>query len=340
MPRAEDLFERIERGGEQVIDELIAARVSEELFLDFKRSSDDGSGHRLSDTDRNNLARAISGFGNSEGGVLVWGVDCSRDPTGADVARMKVPIQDPQRFVSWLEGAISGCTVPPHIGVRNLAISRFGVREGLVATIIPKSNHAPHQVVGRLQYFIRAGSDFVPTPHGVLAGMFGRRPQPYVFPTYLVAPAAVEGDVVTASFGLMVRNDGPGIAKDLFVSLMVESFPEDPSSLAFDRPDAVNWGGAWSFGSHISLLSQPTFRLAPEAQAQPLIIQIRIAPPVTSPVKILGLVGAGNSAPCRVAFTQEVAAIQVAYDEIMAAHRAGAIPDKLRHSFGSTVLGA
>ena len=48
--------------GEQAIDGFILERQSEELFLDFKRSSDNGAGDRLSDRDRDNLAKAISGF--------------------------------------------------------------------------------------------------------------------------------------------------------------------------------------------------------------------------------------------------------------------------------------
>jgi hypothetical protein len=59
------------RGGE-AIDDLIAAQASEELFLDFKRSADDGKGRALHSSDRNNLAKAISGFGNSGGGVVLW----------------------------------------------------------------------------------------------------------------------------------------------------------------------------------------------------------------------------------------------------------------------------
>jgi hypothetical protein len=89
MGRAEDLFERISVGGEAAIDQMIGDRQSEELFLDFKRSADHGAGTRLHVNDRNNLAKAISGFGNSEGGVIVWGVDC-RDIAGTgDVARAK-----------------------------------------------------------------------------------------------------------------------------------------------------------------------------------------------------------------------------------------------------------
>ncbi len=73
MGRAEDLYTTLVRDGEAAIDDMIARRQTEELFLDFKRSSDRGAGKRLSPDDRENLARAISGFGNSEGGVIVWG---------------------------------------------------------------------------------------------------------------------------------------------------------------------------------------------------------------------------------------------------------------------------
>ena len=78
MGRAEDLFKKIVEQGIEAIDELIENQKSEEFFLDFKRSSNAGSDTKLSDDDRENLARVISGFGNSEGGIVVWGIDCSK----------------------------------------------------------------------------------------------------------------------------------------------------------------------------------------------------------------------------------------------------------------------
>ena len=71
MGRAEEIFQKLKREGEAAIDEFILSRQSEELFLDFKRSHDGGKGKRLHDRDLNNLAKAISGFGNSEGGVII-----------------------------------------------------------------------------------------------------------------------------------------------------------------------------------------------------------------------------------------------------------------------------
>ena len=187
MGRAEELFNKILAEKETAIYEFIRSRKAEELFLDFKRSSDNGSGNKLSQNDRNNLAKAISGFGNSEGGIIVWGVDCSQDIDGADVARTKIFIENPERFTSWLNSAISGCTIPPHQNVRNEPILTAN-NMGFVITLVPKSNNTPHQMVGKLQYYIRAGSDFVPTPHDVLAGMFGKRPQPHIMHQFLISP--------------------------------------------------------------------------------------------------------------------------------------------------------
>lgn len=124
MGRAEDIFKMLIEGGHEAIDSFIENAASEELFLDFKRSADAGSGVRLHPTDRANLAKAISGFGNSEGGVVVWGIDCSPAPSTGDVATERVPIQQPERFKSWLEGAVSGLTIPPHGSVQHHVLAK------------------------------------------------------------------------------------------------------------------------------------------------------------------------------------------------------------------------
>jgi hypothetical protein len=69
MSRAEDLWNRLETDGLGAIDGFIADRTSEYLFLDFKRSADDGAGTSVHNNDRENLSKAISGFGNSDGGL-------------------------------------------------------------------------------------------------------------------------------------------------------------------------------------------------------------------------------------------------------------------------------
>ncbi len=268
MGRAEDIFSQIVDKGEGAIDSFIETQESEHLSLDFKRSADDGNGVNLHAKDRKNLSKAISGFGNSGGGVIVWGVDCSGDSSGADVARQKCPLVDAKKFKSLLEGAISGCTIPSHPGVQNEAIFCKDNNSGFVVTLIPMSNRAPHQaVMGKKYYYIRAGSDFDPTPHSVLAGMFGRRPQPHVL-VKLTAKSMVRGSedgIMKAE--IQIENDGPTIAKDLFVSAKITSIPHPDCRIAFAAIpwDPSPWDVQVGSLNHISIISQDGVRLAPEA---------------------------------------------------------------------------
>ena len=66
MLRAEDIFEKLIYFGEDALNEFIMERQTEELFLDFKQATSTGKhGWSLSTDDRRNLAKCISGFGNS-----------------------------------------------------------------------------------------------------------------------------------------------------------------------------------------------------------------------------------------------------------------------------------
>ncbi len=316
MDRSEDIYRKLVDEGVTAIDEFIATRKSEELFLDFKRSSDNGSGSRLSQIDRNNLAKAISGFGNSEGGVIIWGVDCSIDHNGADVARFKVPIVNVTRFCSWIEGVISGCTVPPHNSVKNQTIIESN-GNGYVITHIPKSNYAPHQMVGKLQYYIRAGSDFVPTPHQVLSGMFGRRPQPNVIINFLVNPLKIQGDTLIFQCGFLLRNKGPGIAKDPYLNCIILGFVSPNSQLSFDTPDLQTWTGTWSLGCHISMISKPEIRIPPDAHLQPTILNFVFSRPFNSDLKLEGTYGCSNSQSNKFIIQNSKENIEFLYNEIM-----------------------
>lgn len=91
MRRAEDLFERIRQQGEAAISQFIAERKTEEMFLDFKQAATRSD--RLHDDDRKNYAKALSGFANSEGGVIVWGVDARKREETGNVAQSTSPFR-------------------------------------------------------------------------------------------------------------------------------------------------------------------------------------------------------------------------------------------------------
>jgi hypothetical protein len=294
MARAQDLLSRLSEGGEAAIDALIEDRQSEELFLDFKRSSDGGVTGRISDSDRKNLAKAISGFGNSEGGLIVWGVDCRPNKAHGDVAGLKVKISNAKRFKSLLESAISGATLPPHPRVEHTVIED-DKGSGFIVTSITKSYLAPHQSIPGMQYYMRAGSEFVPVPHGVLAGMFGKVPQPAIFHLWTVPPAKlIQNGAAVFRVGLVLTNRSSAIAQDLFVNLSVIP-PPGPSAVAVEPDNSGIWSVSQAFDRVTQFFSRDGFRLAPEALVQVLRLQFQLRPPFETGLGIDLMTGCGGS---------------------------------------------
>ncbi len=291
--RAREIYENIKKEGLKAIDDYIVTRQPEELFLDFKRSGDNGAGRTLHQDDRKNYAKAISGFGNSEGGVIIWGVDCSVDCDGADVAKARFPIENVERFLSLLQGAVSNSTIPAHSRVENYGIRQEGKQSGFVVSLIPKSMNAPHQVINNLQYYMRSGSSFSPVPHSVLSGMFGRRPQPKVFLMFTNSPPTVEMDVdgvktVLCKIGFLITNDGMGIARDTFFTAEVHSIPSKACIAGFEyTEERENWIGNFAFDYKLSIICKPDYRIAPRSYSQPIIFHLRLKPPLDSNLKIV-----------------------------------------------------
>ncbi|HHT9146865.1 MAG TPA: AlbA family DNA-binding domain-containing protein [Candidatus Wunengus sp. YC61] len=349
MGRAEDIFEKIKKDGEQAIDEFIIDRQSEELFLEFKRSADNGSGSKLNDNDRVHLAKAISGFGNSEGGVIVWGIDCSKDKDHADVAHTKCPIQNTKRFVSWLEGVVSGCTVPPHTKVQHYDVIDGKTGNGFVVTLIPKSNYAPHQVVahgvhGKSQYhyYIRAGSNFEHTPHAVLAGMFGRRPQPDVYPNYSILQAEIIDERIRLQINFTIRNKGPGVASDLFMNVMVISIPGSNCDCSCEARES-QWISQITKGINrgqiiVNVISASTLRLAPEAFYTPISILLDIAPPFTEKLIIDGNCGCGQSPSYKFRIENDSKTIEKLYDDFVEKNRKCTLTVEEKHNLAINLL--
>ncbi len=313
MGRAADIFKKLVSKGEQAIDEFIYDRQTEELFLDFKRANSDGNYNynSLHKDDRKNLSKAISGFGNSEGGVLVWGVDCSRDLEDGDVAKAKNKVYNVRRFLSWLESAVSGCTIPPHKGVVNQIIHEDAEGNGYIATFIPNSDFAPHMAANNI-YYIRSGSSTLPVPHSVLSGMFGKRPQPNLTLEFAdksieicnnIDPTMASGrnieslpdKYVVIKFAVQAQNNSNAIARELFFTCNNKTKGGANCILRFYNFGSMD--AMQGVKGHISLISKPEMRLPPGGQLNFTNVEVILTPPVTDDFQIEGVIGADNSIP-------------------------------------------
>jgi hypothetical protein len=202
------------------------------------------------------------------------------------VAQDKFPIENPARFKSRLEGVVSGCTIPVHPGVRHEVIAGRSKkpRDGFVATLIPMSYLAPHQVVGDFRYFMRAGSDFSPVPHAVLAGMFGSRPQAQLTAEWqsggfhYLPHATPETRNGRYSVTMILRNRGLGIARDIYVN--VERTPPGTGSsigVKFNDTYMVTQG---AHTHSVSAMSGDSFRLGLQASVALLFLTFHLVRPI------------------------------------------------------------
>ncbi|MBS3021393.1 hypothetical protein DJFAAGMI_04165 [Comamonas sp. PE63] len=267
--RAHELFHRLETQGATYVKALVEEKKSEELFLDFKRIATDSSANALNPSDRDNFKKALSGFANSEGGVILWGAETVKIE-GVESLKFPDGYADTARFVSLLEDAISGCTVPPVPGVRSIKIPLTDDdSKGLVATLVPASHYAPHQTTDDSRaYFMRAGSSFARVPHGILAGMFGRRPAPKILLNQIVKSCYVgleDGrNIPHLKFELELCNSSNVVARDAFLSW---SFNKAGSRMADLRVTFAKPGLPWhlerSSPRSGSLIVQDGYKLAP-----------------------------------------------------------------------------
>ncbi|MDS4023015.1 MAG: ATP-binding protein [Candidatus Competibacter sp.] len=321
MSRAHELFERLRKGGLSALEELIADREPESLFLDFKRSPQDGAAKNLATEDNKNLSKAISGFANSSGGVVVWGVDCRRDSaTGNEVAE-KHPLIDASGFNTKLQAAVSRTTVPAHPGVQVLFFDEPGRSPcGYVVVYVPQSLIGPIRSLATNHYYVRTGSDFGFVPHDVLAGMFGRIPQPKADLNLISHPVRLDASPgnLTIAFGFVAVNLGAVVGERPYLSVFIGDLPQ--KLLTVLAPDPRNFSVRRSPIPTFSVVSSAGFLLTPGATEH--ICDILIDVSVTEPraIKLECTLGVLGAPPERFTLTASEDAVRAAIAQARAGH--------------------
>ena len=166
------------------IEKLKADAEEESLWLDFKEVAP-GAVPANEAFIREKLARALSGFANTEGGVLLYGVRTKGAAKGSpDRAQEIVEIDNVGAFRAGLE-KLASVLVDPVVGnvVVEEIVNAMTPSCGVVAVFVPASNGGPHRVVragtdANDRYYMRTTTEFVVLPHTLLADRFGRTASP------------------------------------------------------------------------------------------------------------------------------------------------------------------
>lgn len=194
-------------------------RAIERMHVDFKQKHDRRNS-RLADDDKKNLAKAVSGFANSGGGILVWGVE--------NKTMSPKPITDVQHFVASLLELAAQVTDPIVLDIDGDWIpsdARSG-QEGFGVIFIPESLLPPHRVILNYKdiknhYYVRSGESFVVASHTQLEDMFGRRPKPKLALSWKVVTSSPSGNKHQLYVILGIENKGRGSAKSPFLCVKI-----------------------------------------------------------------------------------------------------------------------
>jgi hypothetical protein len=208
------------------VESYISSGQEENLHLDFKTVAD----ARLERDDRKNLAKAIAGFANSDGGLIVWGVATARNG-GVEYATGLEPISPLSTFMAKLNQCTGEAANPTVHGVDHRKIV---IRDdcGVAVTYVPPSDLGPHMAkCGEDRYYRRSGDRFSRMEHFDIADMFGRRPQPVLCVFHRLATGGrgggPEGTFRDLTVFVGLRNDGRGLARAPYVALL----PKPPYSI-------------------------------------------------------------------------------------------------------------
>ncbi len=190
----------------------------ERVHFDFKEKRDRRNA-ALDEEDKKNLAKSISGFANSGGGVVIWGITDSGD---------KAPISGIVEFLQKLLEMCSHVTDPTVIGIDGTFIpSSTSQSDGYALLYVPESTSQPHRVIIKLKdlnghYYVRSGSSFEVASHVQLEDMFGRRPKPKLEIEYGIT-SRPSVNSVDLSVLLTLHNRGRALAKYPYVAITVNS---------------------------------------------------------------------------------------------------------------------
>jgi hypothetical protein len=132
---------------------------------------------------RETLAKAVSAFANSGGGVLVYGLANPSETWAVDDGGVDLKVKG-SGTREWLEDIIPTLVDFPLANFNVYALqgagedSRIASGRGLFIVEIGDSETAPHQSVIDHRYYARVGGKSRPLPHRLVADIFNRRRDP------------------------------------------------------------------------------------------------------------------------------------------------------------------
>lgn len=256
--RATLLFQKIVVTPDPVaaIEQMVADHEQEAEYLDFKTEGAEKD-------NRDNWSVALSGFANTEGGVIVWGIDCRKNDingTMVDCANDRKPVRNPVQLVQQLRNWLIAATIDP---VRGVDIRHYPKADGTgyVVCLIPQGSNPPYRATLEKsnQYWQRSQDKFVLISHHLLRSLFYPRTAPKLT---LEAERRHDGGI-----NISLLNTGTASAEDVALKVRCNR------SIFDDGLGSLGGGPARSIAQWTPVGFQ-SFLLHPQSREQLLTLKI------------------------------------------------------------------
>lgn len=260
--RAQELFEQIKAGN--VSDQLaflhkLATGTAEEEYLEFK------NGTYLENV-KKHWSQALSGFANTEGGLLIFGIKAHKADNGSgvliDTSNGADMVANPDELVQTLKDNRINSTVDAVPGVQYFTVKETSGK-GFVVVLIPEGPHKPYRAEvcePKKYYWQRVGDSFIDISHSMLRSLFYPR-----ITSNLDVAIKIEQDGKTYRFISFVRNIGIATASNLAVHVEFDRKLEircyDPFMVGTEAIGACPWGSAKRFITTTPLHSGDRMRM-------------------------------------------------------------------------------
>lgn len=212
------------------LEELIGIGEAEGPHLECKAPSSPQLNKGLKDQ----LAIALSGFANTAGGVVIWGISTSKHKhSNLDILTQIVPIGKCNRFAKQVDRAVSPLTEPPITTSKTKAIvEQKGYSRGVVLTYIPKTLGDPIRTTTDQQFYFRNSDMFSILPYEMLKRLFAATDSPDLHPLLEARLVSLEKNGFW-KIPITIENYSSAVAEHVIVLIKIEN----PSSCETIKPE-------------------------------------------------------------------------------------------------------
>ena len=175
------------------------------------------------------LAVSVSGFANSGGGVVIWGMRTTRNGE-LDVLTEPTPLGAAALFQKRVEDALPRLAYPSPTGIRlKTLVPEQSASRGAIIAVIPGTTGDPVQSLIDRKFWLRTGSSFAEMPYEVVKRMFLGTAGPEVVPVFRSDDMTLADESIWR-IPIVLRNDSSAIAESVVIVAFVTN-PKDFDSV-------------------------------------------------------------------------------------------------------------